>query len=92
MWSYIYVDDGYPESDEYDNNYFIYKLKDPQDYKRALLEAKELREHCAMNRARRLHTRTHKNRFLIRCAFLYRKGKFKHELCGKRSVGVSPLV
>jgi len=37
---YIFVDDGYPESDEYDTNYISWDEKIPGSYDRALAEAK----------------------------------------------------
>jgi hypothetical protein len=35
----IFVDDGYPESDDYESNYVTYDPRDPRDYARAVEEA-----------------------------------------------------
>ena len=36
----IFVDDGYPESDDYASNYVAYDPCDPRDYERAVEEAR----------------------------------------------------
>jgi hypothetical protein len=36
---HIYVDDGYPESADYDSNYICYDQDEPDGYKNALAEA-----------------------------------------------------
>jgi hypothetical protein len=36
---YIYVDDGYPESADYDSNYICYDRDEPDGYKEAMAEA-----------------------------------------------------
>ncbi len=36
----IFVDDGYPESDDYASNYVAYDPMDPADYARAVEEAR----------------------------------------------------
>lgn len=45
--SFIMVDDGYPEAEDYDTNYIVFDEADPQDYKRAVKEALETRSHEA---------------------------------------------
>jgi len=35
----IFIDDGYPESDDYASNYVAYDPRDPRDYARAVEEA-----------------------------------------------------
>ena len=46
----IFVDDGYPEADDYGNNYIGYDACDPADYRRAVALARcrlcELRGRC----------------------------------------------
>jgi hypothetical protein len=37
--AYIFVDDGAPEAEEYDNNYVWFDERDPDDLHRALEEA-----------------------------------------------------
>jgi hypothetical protein len=37
---YIFVDDGYPEADEYVNNYVWYDEDDPESLKRAWAEVR----------------------------------------------------
>ena len=39
MRSFILVDDGYPESSDYENNYIGFDPRKPGDYERALAEA-----------------------------------------------------
>lgn len=46
---YIYVDDGYPESADYDNNYIAYDQDAPGGYKKALAEASAQLRHEKLN-------------------------------------------
>ncbi len=39
MRGFVLVDDGYPESSDYENNYFGFDPREPGDYERALAEA-----------------------------------------------------
>lgn len=41
--NYIFVDDGYPEAADYDNNYIGYDPQIPDSYKRAMDEARRRR-------------------------------------------------
>lgn len=39
---YIFVDDGYPEAEEYDTNYISWDERTPGSYQKALAEAKNM--------------------------------------------------
>ena len=47
---YIFVDDGYPEADEYANNYVWYDEKDPESLQRAWTEVRRLHRRFALSR------------------------------------------
>jgi hypothetical protein len=40
---HIFVDDGYPEAEEYETNYVSYDMKDPGSYHRAMETANRMR-------------------------------------------------
>lgn len=40
--AYVFVDDGYPDSEEYASNYVWYDPKDPQPLRAAIAKANEI--------------------------------------------------
>jgi hypothetical protein len=49
--AYIIVSDGYPDAGEFDNNRIWFDERDPDDRRRALLQAERRREYLARRRA-----------------------------------------
>jgi len=41
--AYFYIDDGYPESDEYGNNYIYFNAQDPGSFQKMIKLAQELK-------------------------------------------------